>query len=152
MERALTPATLVATLRAATEDGAMPALGEAFPAAAALARLAEGIAPLAAPDLVCVMVGAPGVETTLPGLDGLRRAWEDWGETFSELDIVVDAVAAVPAGALVLTRQLGVTRHGGIRMEQPSAMLMRLHEGRVAAIEFHLDRDLARRAGEASAG
>jgi ketosteroid isomerase-like protein len=144
----LTAAGLVAALHAAMEDGDMPPVGAAVPVARALDQLAEGLAPVAAPDMVCVMVGAPGVTTTFDGFDGLRRAWEDWGETFSELELVVDDVVEVPAGALVLTRQVGVTRHGGIRMEQDSAMLLRLREGRITAIEFHLDPELARRTGD----
>jgi ketosteroid isomerase-like protein len=61
---------------------------------------------------------------------------------------MVDDVIDVPAGALVLTRQVGVTRHGGMRMEQHSAMLLRLREGRIGAIEVHLDPELARRTGD----
>jgi ketosteroid isomerase-like protein len=121
----------------------MPPLGEAVSATGALAQLTEGLAPLAAPDVVCVMVGAPGVENTFPGLDGVRRGWEDWTETFSALELIIDAVVEVPAGALLPTRQVGVTRHGGMRMEQASAVLLRLREGRIAAIEFHLDRATA---------
>jgi ketosteroid isomerase-like protein len=148
MEERLTPGGLVAALHAAMQDGEMPPLGTAVPVAHALDQLAEGLAPVAAPDLVCVMVGAPGVTMTFDGFDGLRRGWEDWGETFSELELVFHDVEEVAAGALVLTRQVGVTRHGGIRMEQDSAMLLRLREGRIAAIEFHLDPELARRTGE----
>jgi ketosteroid isomerase-like protein len=147
MDEHLTPTALVAALHAAMEDGEMPPVGTAVPAARAVGQLAEGLAPVMGPDFVCVMVGAPGVTTTFDGFDGLRRAWRDWGETFSELELVVDEVVEVPAGALVLTRQVGVTRHGGIRMEQASAMLLRLRGGRIGAIEFHLDPELARRTG-----
>ena len=148
MEEQLTPAGLVAALHEAVEHGAMPPPGTAVPVARALEQLAEGLAPMAAPDMVCVMVGAPGVSMTFPGFDGLRRAWEDWGETFGELDLLVNEIIEVRAGALVLTRQIGVTRHGGIRMEHDSAMLLRLRDGRLAAIEFHLDPELARRTGD----
>jgi ketosteroid isomerase-like protein len=148
MDEHLTPAGLVAALHAAMRDGEMPPAGTAVPAARAVEQLAEGLAPVVGPDLVCVMVGAPGVTTTSDGFDGLRRAWEDWGETFSELELIVDDVVEVPAGALVLTRQVGVTRHGGIRMEQASAMLLRLRDGRIGAIELHLDSELARRTGD----
>jgi hypothetical protein len=85
----LTTAGLVAALHAAIRDGEMPPAGTAAPAARAVEQLAEGLAPVVGPDLVCVMVGAPGVTTTFHGFDGLRRAWEDWGETFSELELMV---------------------------------------------------------------
>ena len=139
MDEHLTPAGLVAALHAAMRDGEMPPARAAVAAARAVEQLAEGLAPVVGPDLVCVMVGAPGVTTTFDGFDGLRRGWEDWGKTFSELELIVDNVVEVPAGALVLTRQVGVTRHGGIRMAQDSAMLLRLRDGRIGAIEFHLD-------------
>jgi ketosteroid isomerase-like protein len=61
---------------------------------------------------------------------------------------MVDDVIEVPAEALVLTRQVGVTPARRIRMEQHSAMLLRLREGRIGAIEFHLDPELARRTGD----
>jgi ketosteroid isomerase-like protein len=149
VDEQLTPGTLVAVMRAAIEVGEMPPLGKAVPADEALAQLADGLAPLAAPDVVCLMVGAPGVMNTYPGLDGVRRGWEDWSETFSALDLIIDEVLEVPAGAVALTRQRGVTRHGGMRMEQRSAMLVRVRDGRIAALEFHLDRETARSAGEA---
>src|SRR3954453_23034254 len=132
MDDELPPAGLVAGLRAAIADGEMPPAGTAVPVARALEQLAEGLAPVATPDLVCVMVGAPDVTTTFDGFDGLRRAWEDWGETFSELELVVDDVVEVPAGALVLTRQVGVTRHGAIRMERDRARLPRVRAGGTA--------------------
>ena len=147
MDEHLTPAGLVAALHAAMRDGEMPPARAAVAAARAVEQLAEGLAPVVGPDLVCVMVGAPDVTTTFDGFDGLRRGWEDWGKTFSELELIVDDVVEVPAGALVLTRQVGVTRHGGIRMEQDSAMLLRLRDGRIGEIEFHLDPELAQLTG-----
>ena len=151
MDEHLTPAGLVAALHAAMHHGEMPPAGTAVPAAPGSRTARRGL-------------GAGG--GTRPGLrhgrrarrdddvrrfDGLHRAWEDWGETFSELELIVDDVVEVPAGALVLTRQVGVTRHGGIRMEQDSAMLLRLRDGRIGAIEFHLDPELARRTGDEGA-
>ena len=47
------------------------------------------------------------------------------------------------SGALILARQRGVTRHDRMPMEQSSALLLRLRDGRIAAAEFHLDRATA---------
>ena len=143
----LTPAELVEALRAGMATGEVPPLGEATPIDDALPMLAAGIEPVADPDLVCLMVGAPSVSATYEGLDGLQQAWRDWGEAFSELSVVFEDVRAVPAGALVLVRQIAVTQHGAMPIEQPSAMLLRLRDGHVTAVEFHLDRDMAERAG-----
>lgn len=143
----LTPAELVEDLRAGMATGGVPPFGEPTPIDEALPLLAAGIEPVADPELVCLMVGAPSVSATYEGLDGVRQAWRDWGEAFSELSVVFEDVHAVPAGALVLIRQIAVTKHGAMPIEQPSAMLLRLRDGRVTAIEFHLDRAMAERAG-----
>jgi hypothetical protein len=65
---------LVAALHVAMRDGEMPPVGAAVRVSRAVEQLAEGLAPVVGPDLVCVMVGTPGVTTTFDGFDGLRRA------------------------------------------------------------------------------
>jgi len=143
----LTPAALVAYVREGLGAAALLGRGEAIPIDDVLPVLAAGIEPFATPDFVCVMVGAPGVSEEFPGIDGLYAGWRDWGATFAELDLVFEDLEEVRAGALVLARQLGVTRHDGMAVEQPSAMLLRLRDGHIAAVEFHLDRALAAAAG-----
>lgn len=126
----------------------MPPTGTAVPATRAVEQLAEGLGPVAAPELVCVMVGAPGVRSTSDGFDGLRRAWADWGETFSELELIVDDVSKCRRGRSCPRARSG--RHGTAAsgIEPDSAMLLRLGDGRIGAIEFHLDPELARRTGD----
>ena len=111
-----------------------------------LPPMAAGIALHAAPDLVCVMVGAPGVENRYHGVDGIFAGWEDWGESFETLDLIIEEIAEVPVGALVRVRQHAVTRRDAVPVQQRSAMLLRLRDGRIGAVEFHLDRATAERA------
>jgi hypothetical protein len=60
-----------------------------------------------------------------------------------------DAEEIREAGSAVVlfVNQIAVTRHGGVEMTQPSAMLWLFENGLVARLEFHLDRKAALRAG-----
>lgn len=142
----LTPAALVAQLEDAMRSGSVPPMGKQVGIEEWLPPMAAGIALHAAPDLVCVMVGAPGVENRYHGVDGIFAGWEDWGESFETLDLIIEEIAEVPVGALVRVRQHAVTRRDAVPVQQRSAMLLRLRDGRIGAVEFHLDRATAERA------
>ena len=142
----LTPAALVAQLEDAMRSGSVPPVGKQVGIEEWLPPMAAGIALHAAPDLVCVMVGAPGVENRYHGVDGIFAGWEDWGESFETLDLIIEEIAEVPVGALVRVRQHAVTRRDAVPVQQRSAMLLRLRDGRIGAVEFHLDRATAERA------
>src|SRR3954447_18982843 len=143
----LTASDLVALLRTGMADGSVPPEGDVVTMDDAMVLLAEGLGPLVAPDMVCVMVGAPSFSTTYEGLEGMREGWRDWADTFGELSVRIEDVREVPAGALLLVRQFGTTQHEAVPIEHPSAMLLRIKDDRIAAIEFHLDRALAERHG-----
>jgi hypothetical protein len=142
----LTPAALVSRLEEDMRSGSIPPLGLQMSMDNALELLAAGMQPYTDPNVEVLMVGAPGVAASFQGIDGLFAAWRDWGRSFQALDVVFDEVAQVPAGALLLVRQLAVSLHGAMSIEQPSAVLLRLHDGRIATVEFHLDRALAQQA------
>jgi len=147
----LTPGALVSYLQEGMRSGSAPPLGRRVSIGEWLPLLAAGIESFVAPDFVCIMVGAPGVTGTFRGLDGIHAGWRDWGEAFEDLTIEFEELAEVPAGALILARQRGVTRHDRMPMEQRSALLLRLRDGRIAAAEFHLDRATAQSAANEDA-
>jgi ketosteroid isomerase-like protein len=144
----LTPGALVSYLQEGMRSGSAPPLGQRVSIAEWLPLLAAGIESFVAPDFVCIMVGAPGDAGRFRGLDGLYAGWRDWAEAFDELTIEFEELAEVPAGALILARQRGVTRHDRMPMQQQSALLLRLRDGRIAAAEFHLDRATAKGAAD----
>jgi ketosteroid isomerase-like protein len=148
----LTPGALVSYLEEGMRSGSAPFLGQRVSVGEWLPLFASGIESLIAPDFVCIMVGAPGVAGTFDGLDGIDAGWRDWGEAFEDLTIEYEELAEVPAGALILARQRGVTRHDRMPMEQRSALLLRLRDGRIAAAEFHLDRATAQGAADEDPG
>ena len=107
----------------------------------ALPSLTAYVAEHATPDFVCVLVPMPPTPAiTYPGVDGVARAFGDWGETFSSLRAVLERVVESEAHMVLLVEQIGVTRHGDVEVSQPSAIVWEFRDGGVARAEFHLDR------------
>lgn len=112
----------------------------------ALPQLTAFISEIAAPDFVCVMVGAPPApEAIYHGIDGIAEAWSDWGEAFEKVRAELEEVRESDDHIVVLVKQIAVTRHQGVEITQPSAMVFAFEAGRLARLEFHLDRDAALR-------
>ena len=113
--------------------------------AALIERLIEALEPITAPDVVMVMRGDQTFVATYEGLDGLRAGWEDWLGSFDRVRFEVQGIEEVGDNVLTLGRQVGTTRTGGIELEQPSAAVWKFRDGLLRRVEFHLDRDAARR-------
>ena len=108
--------------------------------------LAEFLSALATPDFVCVMAGLPPTPPTLhPGIEGLASAWADYGGAFETVRAELQEILESDSHLVVLVNQVGITRHGGVEISQPSAMLFAFEGGRVGRIEFHLDQAQALR-------
>jgi len=113
----------------------------------ALPVLMEFLSAFATPDFVCVMAGLPPTPpTTHPGVEGVAEAWADFSEAFESVRADLQEVLESDSGMVVLVNQVAVTRHGGVEITQPSAMLWAFEEGLVARLEFHLDQEAALRA------
>ncbi|MGH2954824.1 MAG: nuclear transport factor 2 family protein [Solirubrobacterales bacterium] len=112
----------------------------------ALPALTAFISEVATPDFVCKLVGAPPVaELTYPGVDGLAEAWREWGEAFEKVRAKLEQVLESEDHIVLLVSQVATTRHQGVEITQPSAMVFAFEDDRVARLEFHLDRDHALR-------
>ena len=114
-----------------------------------LPRLVEYAQAFAAPDFVCAMVPLPpGPVAEYEGPEGIERAWHDWGATFESVRADADELVEGDRAVALLVTQVVVTRHGGVEMTQPSAMLWLFSDDdRVRRLEFHLDRHAALEAG-----
>jgi ketosteroid isomerase-like protein len=110
-------------------------------------RLIEAVAPLADPDFTCAMV-AFDVEREFAGPEGIRAAWSDWLEAYAELRFRVEGVQDVGDNVVMTATQIGVTRHEAVTIEQPSAAVWKFRDGRIQRVEFHLDREQARRSAQ----
>ena len=107
-------------------------------------RMIERIGSIAADDVETVMTGTDETfTTTRQGQDGMREAWADWLGTFQSIRFEIEDVAQMGGNVLTLGRQVGVTRHGGVELEQPSAAVWKFRDAELVRVEFHLDREKA---------
>jgi ketosteroid isomerase-like protein len=121
-------------------DGDLGEMEDALPALTAF------VAQFADPRFVCAMVPLPPTPAvTYPGVEGLARAWRDWGETFSSLRAVLSEVRESESHIVLLVDQIGITRHDAVEVRQPSAMVWEFSGGRLLRAEFHLDQTQALR-------
>lgn len=111
-------------------------------------RLREMFARLAEPEFEVHMIpteksGAPSLEMNGPA--GFRRLWKDWTEAFSTFTIEIEERIDAGDRVVSLVLQRGRTRVGDVEIEAESAAVWTIREGRLAAVEFHLDPDAAMR-------
>ena len=106
----------------------------------------------AASSFVCAMVPLPPTPAVeYEGVDGVADAWRDWGAAFASVRAEAEDLYQSGDATILFVNQIAVTRHGGVEMTQPSAMLWLFEDGLVTRLEFHLDREAALRAGGISA-
>jgi hypothetical protein len=116
----------------------------------ALPAMTGFLSQTAAPDFVCVMEGGPSsFDISYPGVDGLAKAWGEWGEAFATVRAELEGVRESDRHFVILVNQIATTRHDGVDISQPSALVFEFNDqGQVTRAEFHLDQAAAlRRAG-----
>jgi hypothetical protein len=96
----------------------------------------------AGPAFEVVMQGLPPTPAlTYPGVEGLQKAWADYGEAFDEVRAVLQEIRESDTHLVLLVDQVAVTHHDRVEISQPSAMLFEFDDqDRIARAEFHLDR------------
>ena len=110
--------------------------------------LAELIRPYAAPDFECVMAPLPPTPSvSFPGVDGIERAWREFGEGFARVTAELESITESDSAVVMLVSQSIVTAHGGVEMSQPGTLVIVVDGERVKNVQFHLDREAALRAG-----
>ena len=107
-------------------------------------RMVAALRPLADDDFTCGMI-AMDVRQEFPGVDGIRRAWTDWLEAYTELHFRIHEFRDLGENVLMLVDQVGITRHDGVEVSQPSAAVWMFRDGRLVRVEFHLDQKAAER-------
>jgi ketosteroid isomerase-like protein len=117
------------------EEGDFGEMSDAVP------PLMELFSNFASPDFKCVMTGLPPApRTEFPGVEGIARAWRDYGAAFESVRAEVEGVREAEDHIVLLVKQRAVTRRHGVPIAQPSALVVVFDEDLVARIEFHLDR------------
>jgi ketosteroid isomerase-like protein len=126
-----------------------PALGGLEPRIdeEAIGRMADGIESIATDDFTCGMV-AFDVTQEFTGAQGVKAAWGDWLEPYSELRFHIQEIREIGENVLMVVDQVGITRHDGVEVEQPSAAVWKFRDGLLHRVEFHLDRRAAERSAQ----
>ncbi|MDX6642347.1 MAG: hypothetical protein QOD76_309 [Solirubrobacteraceae bacterium] len=109
--------------------------------------IGRAIREIAHPDLETVMVAPAGEPTTRNGVAGYVALWTDWVRAFDRF--VLEAVDEPRvAGDVVVNfvRQRGKLAGSEAEVTAEGAAVWFFTEGRLARIEFHLDREAALRA------
>ena len=112
-----------------------------------LPGLVAFVEQFATPDFVCLMAGLPPTPPIVhPGIEGLAEGWGDYRDAFAGLRVRLIEIRESAEHIVAVVDQLATTRHGGVEISQPSAMVVAFEGHRVARVEFHLDRAAALRA------
>ena len=123
-------------------DRSMGGMDQVLPALDGYLRVYAG------PGFVCAMVPVPpGPVAEYEGVDGVTQAWRDWGGTFESIRADAEEIREGEDAVALFVNQIAVTKHGGVEMTKPSAMVWLFEGGLVNRLEFHLDRDAALGAG-----
>lgn len=110
-------------------------------------RLRRILTELAEPDFEVAMVGPAYVGQTIErsGVDGFREAWVDWTSPFSSYRIDLEEIIDAGDRVVSLVAMSGKTKTGGVEIEADAAAVWTVVDGRLRRVEFHIDRESARR-------
>lgn len=111
-------------------------------------RFAEIVAASASPDFTVTMSGG-AMTTTYDGRDGFAAGWADFVAPFDSISIVPEQVRENDAGDCVVefVHLVGRPKGTDAEIDQDAAAVWRVRDGRLVAVEFHMDRDAALRSG-----
>jgi ketosteroid isomerase-like protein len=98
------------------------------------------------PDYETVMVPMEGPDLVYDGVPGFREALTDWLSPWEEFRFEVEELITLEDKILLLVRQRGRTRHGGVEVETESGTIWWAEDNRIRRATFYLDRQAARKA------
>jgi hypothetical protein len=75
------------------------------------------------------------------GPEGFRDTWMDWLQAWQSYRIYHDDLFEKGDSVVLLTRLHGVTKRGGVELQQEAAAVFRFEGDEVVEIEFNLDRE-----------
>ena len=109
-------------------------------------EIERALREVAHPDVECVMVGPdPTFATEARGIEGFVEAWTDWLSPFEHWRIEPDEVVESGDRVVTLVRQFGTPKGSTAEVENAGGAVWFMRDGRLARVEFHLDRELAMR-------
>jgi ketosteroid isomerase-like protein len=109
-------------------------------------EIERALREVAHPDVECVMVGPdPAFATEARGIEGFVESWTDWLSPFEHWRIELDDVIESGDRIVTLIRQFGTPKGSTAEVENAGAAVWFIRDGRLARVEFHLDREMAMR-------
>lgn len=97
------------------------------------------------PDYETVMVPKEGPTLNYPGVEGFREAIDDWLSPWAEFRFEIEELIPVGDMIVMLVRQVGKTRHGGVEVATESGTIWWVVDGSIRRASFYLDREHARK-------
>jgi ketosteroid isomerase-like protein len=92
------------------------------------------------PEFETVMVPQDGPPLVYDGIEGFREALTDWLTPWEEFRFEVEELIPVGDMLMLLVRQTGTTKHGGVEVTTDSATVWWAPEGRIRRASFYIDR------------
>jgi ketosteroid isomerase-like protein len=104
-----------------------------------VARTREALAPLLTDDFEFVTVESVGRPATRPGVEGFFAAYAEYMAMWESATLLADRFVEVGDRVVVEATLSGITRTGGVRLEQAVAAVYTLEDGRIKRIEEFSD-------------
>ena len=98
------------------------------------------------PDYETVMVAKQGPPRTHYGVAGFREALTDWLSPWEEFRFEIEEIVPIDDLIVMMVRQTGTTKHGGVEITTESGTVWWIQDGQVRRATFYLDRNTARKA------
>jgi ketosteroid isomerase-like protein len=92
------------------------------------------------PDLQVAFAQPSGPPTDYSGVEGLIEGWRDWLVAWSKYSVDVEDYLDAGDSVVALATLRGETERHGVRVEQQAAAVVRVVDGKIKRLEFHLDR------------
>src|SRR3954465_6595485 len=117
------------------------AFGDDLQAADVADAFVATLTPVVTDDFACVMDGG-ALTHEYQGLEGLREGWTDFLGAFETISITPEEARETPDGSAVaeFVRLRGRPLGTDGEIEQEGGAVWRVRDGRLSAVEFHLDR------------
>jgi len=97
-----------------------------------------------ADDAEVVFATPAGPRAQFRGPGGFVDGWRDWLAPWASYTVTVEELIGAGDGKiLALARLSGETKRDHVKIDQPAAAVLKVEDGKITLVEFHLDRDEA---------